>query len=182
MQEIYKDISWYEWLYQVSNLGNVKSCNMICWTKNTNKKRINKWRILKWNIKWNWYLWVTLVNNWKKRYFRINRLVLFTFEWIDLNNIELFSCHINDNPSDNRLENLFIWTHKENMKDKKDKWRAIKWINHKLCKINEEIVREIRSTDCSIRWIKSKLAKKFNVSKSIITRIINHKNWKHVCP
>ena len=42
--EIFKDIPWYEWLYQISNLWNIKSLEY----NNTLEPRLLKFQKLKW--------------------------------------------------------------------------------------------------------------------------------------
>lgn len=70
MEEIWKDIPGYEGLYQVSNLGNVKSLN---WRKTGNPR--NLW--LKPHRKG--YLQVELAKNGIKRLFLVHRLVAEVF-------------------------------------------------------------------------------------------------------
>jgi len=54
-QEIFKDIPWYEWLYQVSNLGNVKSLNYLrTWKEHNKSKKVNQYD-LQWNFIKTWY-------------------------------------------------------------------------------------------------------------------------------
>jgi hypothetical protein len=54
-EEIYKDIVWYEWLYQISNLWNVKSLERQTFNGKHKYKRILKhctksWEFIKtWN-------------------------------------------------------------------------------------------------------------------------------------
>lgn len=48
MQEIWKDIPNYEGLYQVSNLGNIKSLSKIIERKNGYKLSIKERNIKKW--------------------------------------------------------------------------------------------------------------------------------------
>ena len=97
MQEIFKDIEGYEDLYQVSNLGNVKS---YYWNK--------QGKILTPRIHSAGYERVTLS---KKDYF-IHRLVAKAF--IDNPNNKREVNHINGNKADNRLENLEWTTPSEN--------------------------------------------------------------------
>ena len=66
--EEWKDIEWYEWLYQVSNMWNIKSLNY----NKTKKERI---LVL---AKEKWYLLVGLNKKWYKRYF-VHRLVWLAF-------------------------------------------------------------------------------------------------------
>ena len=125
--EIFKDIPWYEWLYQVSNLGNVKNLKSIWnryWTFNLQK--ISKNNSLYWR---GW-----LRKNWKIKRFLTSRLVAQAFLWLDINNKNICVCHKDDNPLNNRADNLFLWTNKDNMQDAIKKWRKEylfrKWINH----------------------------------------------------
>jgi len=107
MKEIWKPIKGYEGLYEVSNLGRVKSL-----PKNGNGfKEI----ILKSGNSTGGYKFV-VVNKRKKKNFaiKVHRLVAFAF----IPNPENKPCvnHIDSNPLNNRCENLEWCTHKENMK------------------------------------------------------------------
>lgn len=101
--EEWKDIEGYEGLYQVSNLGNVKSL----------PRKGTKGGLLKPVIKWGGYYGVALSKDGRTKWFRIHRLVLQTFK--PISNPENFEGdHINRNRLDNRLENLQWLTHTEN--------------------------------------------------------------------
>lgn len=115
-QEIWKDIEWYEWLYQISNIGRVKSLNY---------KRTWKHIILSNNIMRNWYhkIWLRNKGIYKKMY--IHRLVAQAFLWLDISNTKILVCHKDDNPSNNMVENIFLWNHKENSRDMLNKWRSV---------------------------------------------------------
>lgn len=128
--EIWKDIKWYEWKYQVSNYGRVKS-----FTNNRHWVLDNKWKILKpWKRRW----WYSAVNLWKLNEYKsylTHRLVWQSFLWLDINNSKIFVCHKNelliDGELDNSVNNLFLWTHQDNMNDMVKKGRAQKrmaWI------------------------------------------------------
>lgn len=94
MIEIFKDIAGYEGLYQVSNLGRVKSLNY----NHTNKERI----LSPGNVK-GYYQVVFLKNDTLKRYF-VHRLVAQTF----LNNPDNLPCvnHKDYNKRNNQITNL----------------------------------------------------------------------------
>ena len=119
--EEFRDIPWYEWLYQVSNLWNVISLNFNrTWESKKLKNTINK----------KWY-----VNVWlKNKSYRVHRLVAQAFLWLDIDNKHILICHKNDIKIDNRVDNLFLWTAKDNAIDCKNKWRSSwkwkLWKNH----------------------------------------------------
>ena len=107
--EIFKDIPWHEWLYQISNLWIVKSL----WN---NLKR--KEKILKIQYKKSWYWRVNLFTFWWQRKWLVHRLVMLAFVWYS----ELEVNHINHNPSDNRLENLEYVSKIENLQKRRPYW------------------------------------------------------------
>jgi len=103
--EIWKDVVGYEKLYQVSNLGNVKSLNY-------NKKKIIQ--DLKQSVNNKGYLFVFLCNKTKPKRFYAHQLVAISF----LNHIPkkgIVVDHIDGNPLNNNLNNLQIITHRENV-------------------------------------------------------------------
>lgn len=115
MEEIFIDIKWYEWLYQISNLGRAKSLNY---------NQTWKEKLLKPIIYDKWYPGIHIRKNDKYKILKINRLVAQAFLWLDINNRKIFVCHKDDNPLNNRTDNLFLWTRKDNMRDMINKWRS----------------------------------------------------------
>lgn len=112
--EIWKDIHWYEWLYQVSNLWKVKSLNRE--VNNTRWKRLIKERILKtWN-NWKWYLFVNLSINNKTKQFYIHYLVTVLFLW---ERVKWYVVNHKDwCKNNNKISNLEYCTYSENEKHK----------------------------------------------------------------
>lgn len=108
MKELWKDINDYEGLYQVSNLGRVKSLTRIL-----NDGRIWKERILKPGKNKGGYLHVALCKNGKIKYFQIYRLVAQAF----IPNPDSLPCvnHKDETPLNNNVENLEWCTQEYNL-------------------------------------------------------------------
>lgn len=103
-EEVWRDIPGYEHLYQVSDQGRVKSLG--------NGKTHKSSRILK-PITRRDYLGVLLYKSGNSKKHAIHLLVWETFNGTIPEGCEIN--HINENKQDNRLENLNLMTHKENI-------------------------------------------------------------------
>jgi len=112
-KEIFKDVKGYEGLYQVSNLGRVKSLSKKTNVNSNGAKYTSKEKILKNSLNRLGYLSVTLCNNAKRKTMLVHRLIAIHF----INNKENkpFINHINGIKNDNRIENLEWCTQKENV-------------------------------------------------------------------
>jgi len=168
----FKDIPWYEWLYQISNFWIVKSLPKV-WSGGHN------WKILGATINWAGYYIVTLFKDKKRRIFGVHRLVLSAFEWLDLESSKQCACHKNDVRNDNRLENLFIGTHKDNSQDCIKKWRWIdrRWEKNSWAKFTSVQVKEIRDNYTGSWWEQVKLSLKYWVHKSVIQAMLANKTY-----
>lgn len=104
MEEVFLDIEGYEGLYQVSNLGNVKSL--------VNNKGVSREKILKLEICSDGYKRVMLCKNKTKKRFKIHRLVAQSF----IENPNNYPCvnHKDENKQNNVVENLEWCTAKFN--------------------------------------------------------------------
>lgn len=112
MIEIWKDIKGYEGLYQVSNIGNVKSLNRVL-KRIDNKKCSIREKILKPNLEKKGYQSVKLCYLKNSKMFKVHRLVAEAF----IPNIENKPQinHKNLNKQDNKITNLEWCTAKENI-------------------------------------------------------------------
>jgi hypothetical protein len=110
-EEIWKDIKGYEGLYQVSNIGRVKSLTHVTIRKNGSNLPIRE-RILKPSTDKDGYLQVVLYNSGKRKTIKVHRLVCEAFH----ENPENKSCvnHIDENKTNNEASNLEWSTVKEN--------------------------------------------------------------------
>ena len=113
MEEIWKDIPDYEGLYQVSNLGRVKSLPKE-WVGGNGVIRKHNGKILKgWKDPRGYYKTCLCKDSITKK-FSVHQLVAMAFLGHIPNGFELVIDHINDDPSDNRVENLQIVTQRFN--------------------------------------------------------------------
>jgi hypothetical protein len=106
--EIWKDIPNYEGKYQVSNLGNVKSLNY----HRSGKERLMNTVLT--GIKKRQYKALTLYSNNKGKTEKVHQLVAMSFLGFSKNKNGIIVDHINNDPLDNRLENLQVITQREN--------------------------------------------------------------------
>ena len=96
-------------------------------------------------------------------------------------------CHACDTPACCNPDHLFLGTHKDNTRDMINKKRNsppprnphVVGSVHPLAKLNEEQVVEIRSL-YDRGWTQQVLANKYGVARQTISKIVNHKRFKHV--
>ena len=138
--EIWKDIKDYENLYQVSNLGNVKSLPKS-WVGGNGAIRTKGETILKQYKDTNGYLQVKLCKNGAKIQWLVHRLVWQTFNHIT----DLQIDHIVEgNKLDNRLSNLQPVNNRQNISkhylstNKSSKYTGVSW-NKSRCKWQAKI-------------------------------------------
>lgn len=118
--EDWKDIPSFEGRYQVSDMGNVRSLDRLCWNGSTPYFRKGK------NIKpslnnkgyYSVNLWSTELN--KGVVYRIHSLVAIAFLNYEKCGMAYVVDHVNNNKLDNRLSNLQVTSQRVNSsKDKK---------------------------------------------------------------
>lgn len=160
---IWKDIPKFPW-YKASNTWLIKSMNY----NNTGKEKIlRQWFVGK------WYLHLTI---WWKNILS-HRAVASAFLSLDLDDSKTLVCHKDDDPTNNNILNLFIWTYSDNEVDKIKKWRRKAWLHNgaKLSVTDVSYIRENYEPWHIYFWQKP-LAKQFNVSKKTIQDVTNW-NW-----
>lgn len=160
MEEIWKDIEGYEGIYQVSNLGNVKTIY-----DNTHHKKVD--RILIPGISKAGYKRVVLIKMYKRKGFTVHRLVAKAFI---PNPDNLYSInHKDENKLNNNVSNL--------------EWCTIAYNNtygsHGTC--NNKPVLFMKGDKVINKFeSETEAAKCLNVDRSTISKILHHKlkSWK----
>lgn len=175
MNEIWKDIINFEGLYQISNLGNVKSL-----PKKVKKKygfRNTKEKLLKKVNHSAGYYIVGLKKNKRDYKFFIHRLL--AIHYIDNPNNFLCINHIDGDKQNNNLNNLEWCTKQENNKHAfKNNLINNTGINNGMSKLTEKDVLFIREN--KYNFLQKELAIMFNVTKNYICGIINYRNRKYL--
>lgn len=167
MKEEFRDIKDFEGLYQISNLGRVKSI------------RFRKEKILKPFPTVSGYLMVDLRKNKKSKYISIHRLVAIAFILNEKNKPEVN--HINGIKADNRVENIEWSTRSENVKHAyKMGLMCKKGMNHSRLKLNEMQVRVIRRILELGKLKQRRIGEIFKITPEHVSLIKNRKVWSHI--
>ena len=115
MEEVWKDVAGYEGLYQVSNLGRIKSMERYCKDRSSVRlipETFKKASLSGTEKNGQHYLQVALFKDGKRRLYRIHRIVAEMFI-PNPENKEVVN-HKNGNKHDNRVDNLEWCTNAEN--------------------------------------------------------------------
>lgn len=157
--EVFKSIDGYVSLYEVSNLGNIKSL------------KSNKF--LKGSFDNQFYKRVTFFD---KKCFKIHRLVALAFIPNPENKPQVN--HINGIKTDNRVENLEWCTGLENMQHayNNNLVPLMKGEKNGRSKLTEKQILDIRKSTDTVK----NLSYIYNVSTSLLYQIRLRKQWKHI--
>ena len=118
-KEVWLPIKGYDGLYEISDLGRVKSLERFTNNMFGTKTKIKE-RFLKFNPDGKGYLNCRLYKNGVGKTFKIHQLVAIAFLNHTPCGFKLVVDHIDNNPLNNRLDNLQLITNRENSsKDRK---------------------------------------------------------------
>lgn len=152
--EIFKDIPEYEKVYQVSNLGNVKSL-----TRPGAKEKLLKGEIDQYG-----YIRISLTKNGKTKKYKVHRLVMMTFNNTTDSSLQIN--HIDGNKKNNKLENLEWCTASYNTRhsyiNNLNKTKGFRTIIKNKQTGEEKEYRSMRDASMGMGYNKGYLFKKIN--------------------
>ncbi len=174
--EIWKDIEGYKGIYQISNLGMVKSLDRVIHCP-TYLSRVNE-IIMKQGWSWGGYRSVNLLDGLIRKKHLIHRLVGIAF--VENKHDKKQVNHIDGNKENNNSSNLEWCTHSENIQHAYNN-KLIpcrKGENHPNAKLTNNDVLSIRKLKGLFKVVE--IAEKYKVKRTVISKILNRRTWKHI--
>lgn len=184
--EIWKDITEWKGLYQVSNKGRVKSLDRII-ECNANRysipvRRKTKGRILKQKINKYGYLVLMLQNKGYKKDYSVHRLVLETF--CPIENMNSLTVNHTDGLKQLNIPEQLEWATNKEQTEHAYEIGLISYDNITrgenigVSKLTNKIVKELYKNLDNLDY--TELSKKYNISEGNISLIMNDMAWQHI--
>jgi len=177
--EVWKYITEYEGLYQVSNIGRIKSLERYSANQWSEKARFREEKILSYQLTKDGYPSIKLSKNGNAIRHRIHRLVALCFLENPFGKEQVN--HINGIKTDNRVENLEWATCSENMEHayKSGLRTAPSGVDSPYSVFSKQDVLDIRdSFKNGISQIE--LAKKYNVTMGCISGVCRKRTYANI--
>lgn len=178
MHEVWKPVLGYEGVYEVSNLGRVRSLD---------RQVANRWgttrsvpgTIRTIAVKREGYCFVNLFCKQRAKPMYVHRLVALAF----LPNPEGLPQvnHLDGDKSNNRVDNLEWCDASQNCQHAVDQqlYESVRGEDSPSSKLTESDVIRIRQLH-SDGMLQKDIAARFGVGRKAITKIVNRQRWKHV--
>jgi len=170
--EIWKDVVGYDGIYEVSDLGRIKSLSR--YRGNGNGGYIMPDKIRRQSLDSDGYLLVSLYIKGVSQKLKAHRITSQAFIPNPENKPEVN--HKKGIKTDNRVSELEWNTEPENKKHALETGLMAKGESHSSAKLTEKEVLEIRASNLS----HTKLAEIYNTSRPNVTKIIRRYRWTHI--
>ena len=92
----------------------------------------------------------------------------------------LLVLHTCDNPKCVRPDHLYLGTHDDNMRDRKERGHYARGEDNNKAKLTADQVRELRRLYVPHQYGSTKLARQFGISPTAVKAILAGKAWGHV--
>lgn len=155
--------------YQASDKGRVRSC----WMPGAARRMSGKWHILKAKTGPNGHMLVSIRKKWRF----VHRLVLESFVGPCPEKHEC--CHIDGNPANNSLANLYWGTRHQNIADRDRHGQLYRGEKHKSAILKDADVLAIRQRVANGES-PTRIARDYRVTESAIRAAASGKNFKHL--
>lgn len=172
-EQLWKWINNYS-EYSVSSIGQIRrKCRIVRRGGHYIKLNKNKYGYLRCVLYW-------FDGQMMKKGFSVHRIVAETFIPNPHNKPQVN--HKNGIKDDNRIENLEWVTRIENQRHAVENglYKNPKGETHRMAKLNDKIVIEIRKLYSTGNYYQKQLAKKYGVSQATIGRITQRLIWSHI--
>lgn len=175
MGEVWKQISNYEGLYEVSSLGRVRSLPRHVRHSKNGSLIVRRGKMLKPTNDTKGYPTVCLSKNGVVKRFRVHRLVCRAFNGRPPAHWEV--CHRDGNRENNKAKNLRWGTRASNHNDKRAHGTMSQGESHGRSKLTETQIQRIREDVRTQREI----ALDYGISQGHVSDIKRCKYWRTVC-
>ncbi len=173
---MWKPITGYEGLYEVSDDGRVRSVSRIdCRGQRTPERLLKFGEKRSRDVSKPVMLLFSLCKARERKTAYVHHVV--AQEFIGPRPDGMFVCHIDGDATNNNVSNLYYGTPTENMADAMRHGTTVRGVKNKKAKLSEATVREIRATDLSKYGSKTRLARSLGVSLSTVASISYGNNW-----
>jgi hypothetical protein len=175
--ETWREIFGYEGIYEVSDRQRVRS--RYAHSPGDKSCVGVGWRILRQSLDSHGCPQVNLCLRGKPTKFLVAHLVANAFLPTKSSADQVLR-HLNDDPTDNRIENLAWGTYHDNAQDSMRNGTFRRGSTHYNAKLNDDKIREIRHLDATGKFSQQELGLRFGVRQCTISAIVRLQSWKHV--
>lgn len=178
MNEIWKDISTYEGIYQVSSMGHVKSLDRLAKDR-WGGGRLIYGKMITIQCDMHGYRYVHLYKNSKGRNCKVHLLVAKAFIE-NINNLPFIN-HIDGDKSNNCINNLEWCTQSENEKHAHQiGLKNHKGENHPRNRFTNDDILEMRRLFDIEKLNQREIGRIMNINYKTVHKIVHRQRWAHI--